>query len=151
MTDCFLPFDLDSAFSASFVLLLATGIHPRLVPDRSHIDTIYQILDSMSMKGNLLASLRRSEIEELRAMLDPGGLGAMNHGFGAPGPVASSVNAGAQDPIDTASLPSLGDPFFDVWNLNNDGVGFSGEQLLTLADELGNEDWGDFQWLDEQG
>lgn len=59
------------------------------------------------------------------------------------------------DLTETASLPSLGDPFFDVWNNNlNDGggvgvgVGFSGTQLLSLADELGNEDWGDL-WLGE--
>lgn len=123
------------------------------------------------MKGNLLASLRRSEIEELRAMLDsrdfrnnighrgrqdsnvydntttdPAGL-VVGAGTGTE-PEGSGIDTTG----DTASLPSLGDPFFDVWNLNHqDGLGFSGEQLLTLADELGNnEDWGDFQWLESE-
>lgn len=80
-------------------------------------------------------------------MLDPGDFGSIKHGVDASDPVAVGMSAAARDSIDTASLPSLGDPFFDVWNLNNEGGGFSGEQLLSLADELGNEDWGDFQWL----
>lgn len=116
----------------------------------------------MSMKGNLLAALRRSEIEELRGMLDPTNnlidvvdpttIGAMEPTMGEAAldtNTAMGVDPQRQSGIDTASLPSLGDPFFDVWNLNNDGAGFSGEQLLTLADELGNEDWGDL-WLGEQ-
>lgn len=151
--DTFLPFDLDGAFSAAFVLLMAIGIHPKLVPTTPWLSSVYQTLDYMTNKGNLLAGIRKSEIEELRQMVYQGNSGISLNVHASAGVsgfdhnLATGTELGPHDPVDTASLPSLGDPFFDVWN-PNDGSGFSGTQLLSLADELGNEDWRDI-WLED--
>lgn len=139
LIDAFLPFDLDSASSAAFVLLMAANIHPKLVPTRDWLDTAYDVFDIMTSKGNALASLRKSEVEELDAKL------------------RSSTKTKDQDddaedashitPVDHASLPSLGDPFFDQWNQDD---GLSGEQIMTLADELQDGNFADL-WLQNDG
>lgn len=135
LIDSFLSFDLDSAFSSAFVLILATSVHPKLLPDNAWLTVAFEILDDMISKGSPLAKLRRSEVEELAQMFK-----AFNQGrppeFESP---AQSQSA----PIDHASLPSLGDPFFDEWNLND---GLSGEQIMSLADTLDGSDLADL-WL----
>lgn len=135
LIDAFLPFDLDSASSAAFVLLMAANIHPKLLPSRDWLDIAYNVFDTMTAKGNALAPIRRSEVEELDAKLKFSGKSKEN---GEEHEDQSQIT-----PVDHASLPSLGDPFFDEWNRDD---GLSGEQIMSLADELQDGTFSDL-WL----
>lgn len=132
MSDTFLPFDLESAFSAAFVLVMASSVHPKLLPQENWLNTIMAVFDYMIMKGNVLASLRKSEVEELAQMLRPRRQTHQNN-------ISTAVPAAIDDipatisVSDHASLPSLGDPFFDEW-LADDGL--SGAQIMDLVDAL---------------
>lgn len=140
--DNFLPFDLETAFSAALVLVIASGVHPKLLPRENWLDICYATFDYMSAGGNLLASLRKSEVEQLAQI---------QHGFGRSRPrqddftgmeTTSNIAAAHISPTGTSiadysSLPSLGDPFFDAWIADD---GFSGTQLLDLADSLDAQD-----------
>lgn len=57
------------------------------------------------------------------------------------------LNESQITPVDHASLPSLGDPFFDEWNQDD---GLSGEQIMSLADELQDGTFSDL-WLQNDG
>lgn len=139
LIDAFLPFDLDSAVSAAFVLLMADNVHPKLLPNRDWLEIAYDVFDIMTSKGNALAPIRRSEVEELDAKLRLPSR-----------PKEKEVENGDQShvtPVDHASLPSLGDPFFDQWNQDD---GLSGEQIMSLADELQDGNFSDL-WLQNDG
>lgn len=139
LIDAFLPFDLDSAVSAAFVLLMAANIHPKLIPNRDWLDTAYDVFDIMTSKGNNLAPLRKSEVEELDAKLRCS-TKLKDHDDEA-------EDSSQTMPVDHASLPSLGDPFFDQWNQDD---GLSGEQIMSLADELQDGNFADL-WLQNDG
>lgn len=139
LIDAFLPFDLDSAVSAAFVLLMAANLHPKLLPNREWLDTGYDIFDNMASKGNQLAILRRSEVEELDTKLKSSAK--------PKGPAVEADDQSQLGLLDHASLPSLGDPFFDQWNQDD---GLSGEQIMSLADELEDGNFADL-WLQNDG
>ncbi len=65
----FLPFDLDIAFSAGFVLALISSIHP--IPDAVPHSTkaTFTILDALVDGGNAPARFRRQEFQRLDEML----------------------------------------------------------------------------------
>lgn len=65
----FLPFDLDIAFSAGFVLALISSIHP--APDSVPHSTkaTFTILDALVDGGNAPARFRRQEFQRLNEML----------------------------------------------------------------------------------
>lgn len=68
--ELFLPFDLDHAFSAGFILALISAIQP--FPDvigDSYFETITHLLDALIAGGNLPACFRRQELERLHDML----------------------------------------------------------------------------------
>lgn len=139
LIDAFLPFDLDSAVSAAFVLLMAANVHPKLLPNREWLDVVYEVFDNMTSKGNALAPLRRLEVEELDAKLKfPPKPGNQE---------AETADHSQKTPVDHASLPSLGDPFFDQWNQDD---GLSGEQIMSLADELQDGSFAEI-WLQNDG
>ncbi|KAJ9653340.1 hypothetical protein H2198_007482 [Neophaeococcomyces mojaviensis] len=139
-SDIFLPFDLESAYSAAFVLVMASSIHRKLLPPENWQSNVISILEYMAEKGNVLAGLRKSEVEELAHMLKD--LGRNHHGH-----VSQNTQNAARFPpttpsiADHASLPSLGDPFFDEWIADN---GLSGAQIMDLADALDPEVCDDF-------
>lgn len=135
LIDAFLPFDLDSASSAAFVLLMAANIHPKLLPSRDWLDIAYNVFDTMTSRGNALAAIRRSEVEELDTKLDYPGKFKQHQ--------MELTDQSHITPADHASLPSLGDPFFDEWNQDD---GLSGEQIMSLADELQDGTFSDL-WL----
>lgn len=131
--DAFLPFDLDSTFSAAFILLMAHRIHPKLVSNIPWLNPLLEIFDNMTLQGSLLSALRKQEVDELNSAIR----NLSNGSYLTPAPDQA-------EPIDHASLPSLGDPFFEAWNQD----GLSGTQLMNLADELSNESLTDF-WMYE--
>lgn len=130
--DLFLPFDLEYAFSAALVLVIASVIHPKLLPREDWVDTILSVFDYMTMRGNILASLRKAEIEELANIRHDLGVDhtrpnecSLTNNASVPG--VAHVSSAAN------SLPSLGDPFFDEWVADD---GLSGRQIMDLADVL---------------
>lgn len=135
LIDAFLPFDLDGASSAAFVLLMAANVHPKLLPSREWLEIAYNAFDTMTAKGNALAPIRRAEVEELDAKLKYPGKSNEQE--------MNNEDHSQITPVDHASLPSLGDPFFDEWNQDD---GLSGEQIMSLADELQDGTFSDL-WL----
>ncbi|KAL4777703.1 hypothetical protein BDW60DRAFT_7963 [Aspergillus nidulans var. acristatus] len=70
LLDSFLPFDLESAFVSSVVLLMAQAIdHTLLESRRPWLDKSYLILDDMISRGNLIAQYRKTELEQLSALM----------------------------------------------------------------------------------
>ncbi|KAF5601770.1 transcriptional regulatory [Fusarium pseudocircinatum] len=70
LLELFLPFDLDHAFSAGFVLALISAVQP--FPDvagEPSFDLTRNILDALIAGGNLPAQFRRQELERLHDML----------------------------------------------------------------------------------
>ncbi|EAA57671.1 hypothetical protein AN6030.2 [Aspergillus nidulans FGSC A4] len=68
--DSFLPFDLESTFVSSVVLLMAQAIdHNLLESRRPWLDKSYLILDDMISRGNLIAQYRKTELERLSALM----------------------------------------------------------------------------------
>ncbi|KAL3439673.1 hypothetical protein BDV09DRAFT_157912 [Aspergillus tetrazonus] len=70
LLDSFLPFDLESTFVSSVVLLMAQAIdHSLLESRRPWLDKSYLILDDMIYRGNLIAQYRKTELEQLSALM----------------------------------------------------------------------------------
>ncbi|KAF5622700.1 transcriptional regulatory [Fusarium tjaetaba] len=70
LLELFLPFDLDHAFSAGFVLALISAVQP--FPDaagESSFELTRNILDALIAGGNLPAQFRLQELERLHDML----------------------------------------------------------------------------------
>lgn len=127
-----MPFDLECAFSAAFVLVMASSVHPTLLPQNNWLSDVNDVFDYVSMKGNVLGSIRKSEVEELVQMLN--GIGQRDNSDPARmAPVGGGPSTVALVPTDPASVPSLGDPFFDEWVADN---GLSDAQIMGLADVL---------------
>ena len=131
--DTFLPFDLECGFSAGLVLAMTNGIHPKLLPRHQWLDEIMLVFDYMLEKGNVMAGLRKAEIQELSQI----------KWTGRPRQYASSaVHLQPELPhISPSSVqpPSLGDPFFDEWGTHD---GLTGAQLVSLANALDfTTDW----------
>ncbi|KAF9694385.1 hypothetical protein EKO04_007231 [Ascochyta lentis] len=131
LLDTFLPFDLESAFSAAFALSMVSSVHPKLLPDYGWFDTAMSVFDTMAMKGNLLADVRKSEVEELAHVLRGSSGGDWTS---ASSNIFLNAQQGTYNPLSGKSnLSALGDPFFDAWNIDE---GFSGTQIMDLADAL---------------
>lgn len=70
--DSFLPFDLESLFSAAFIVTMASAIIPSMMPDvASFKATSYRILDYLIRKGNIPAQFRKQELLCLDEMILP--------------------------------------------------------------------------------
>ncbi|KAH7009725.1 hypothetical protein EDB80DRAFT_412636 [Ilyonectria destructans] len=123
LLDAFLPFDLESAFSAAFVLVMASSIHSKLLPQHDWLVDLRRVFDYISLKGNILAGMCKSEVEELTQALS-----------GIDPRLFASAEQPATTPLfDQMSTSVLGDPFFEDWNTAN---GLSGAQILDLAEAL---------------
>ena len=128
MADTFLPFDLECGFSAALALTMTHGIHPKLLPHASSVDDILLVFDHMIAKGNLMARMRKAEIQELARVRWDGQVRQHDR------PDAShSSFATTQISPSSGGFNSLGDPFFDEWGTN---TGLTGAQLVSLADAL---------------
>lgn len=122
--DVFLPFDLESTFSAGLVLALVKGIHPKLLPNENWLKQILLALDFLAINGINQASTRKTEIEKLTTVR-----------WDKSSASRESLHNNEVSVISPTStdLPSLGDPFFDDWEFDE---ALSGAQLISLADAL---------------
>jgi proline utilization trans-activator len=68
-TECFLPFDLEQAFSAAFVLILTTAVPGVPEPNSKDLQTSLNVLDTMIGRGNVVARYRKEELNRLEEML----------------------------------------------------------------------------------
>ncbi|KAH6893130.1 fungal-specific transcription factor domain-containing protein [Thelonectria olida] len=128
LLDIFFPFDLESAFSAAFVLIMASSINKSLFPNRDALTTILEVFDYIASKGNALACARKIEVEELMQAL--GGLDSSRADNTA---LVSSSLVPQPMVIDHSGLPSLNDISFSEWNGD---AGLSASQMMDLAGEL---------------
>lgn len=150
LLDVFLPFDLESVFSSALVLVIASAMYPKLLPENNWLDTCYDIFDYMKGKGNAIAGLRKSEVERLvhiRARTQHAqplhDTSSMENSYRPENVTGDREVAAQATPDATAStevshpsLPSL-DPFFSEWLMDG---GFNETQMMDLADALNPED-----------
>ncbi|OJJ42155.1 hypothetical protein ASPZODRAFT_20750 [Penicilliopsis zonata CBS 506.65] len=71
MLDTFLPFPLEYAFSAALLLSILGFILPAYVPDPAWHRAAAAVFDEMVRRGNVVAVLRRAELDHLEALLEP--------------------------------------------------------------------------------
>jgi proline utilization trans-activator len=131
--ETFLPFDLESVFSAGLVLHMVAHVHPKFLDTLDWQSNVFSILDVMVANGNLLARLRKTEIEELSSMFN---IIKARPNTATPRVMQQESPAGTA--TDLLSLPSLGPPFFDGEYMDE---GLSGAQILDLADALNEADF----------
>ena len=129
----FLPFDLESVFSAGLVLQMVAYVHPKFLIEQDWRTSVVKVLQAMNSGGNLLARLRKAEVEELSSMFE-----VINSKNNATFPMTSAHQRSPSNATDHASLPSLGPPFFDGEDMDD---GLSGAQILDLVDALNEEDF----------
>ncbi|KAG5656922.1 hypothetical protein KAF25_011091 [Fusarium avenaceum] len=132
LLDILLPFDLEAAYSAAFVLVMASEVGAKHSMHEVSLAALFEVFDNMIMAGNLLASSRKTEVEELayslRKQFHPG----FNTDDSASGPVMSDQPCDATF-ASQFGLPSAGGTFFDEWIPENS---YPNSQLIGLADSL---------------
>ncbi|KAJ5834501.1 hypothetical protein N7447_000527 [Penicillium robsamsonii] len=70
LLETFLPFDLESVFVSTIILLMGPSIDPRLLESHPNwLEKAYAIFDEMIRDGNQVASFRRSELQQLHETL----------------------------------------------------------------------------------
>ncbi|KAJ5514652.1 Transcription factor [Penicillium fimorum] len=70
LLETFLPFDLESVFVSTIILLMGPSIDPRLLECHPNwLEKAYAIFDEMIRDGNQVASFRRSELQQLHETL----------------------------------------------------------------------------------
>ncbi|PLB44396.1 hypothetical protein P170DRAFT_513596, partial [Aspergillus steynii IBT 23096] len=126
----FLPFDLDSLFSAAFIIILAGFIDVCLIPDLpSYITAISRMLNEFIAKGNMAAQMRKKELDLLQHMTQQI---LVNEGSKKDGG-GENVNSDLGQEI-TADLDG------EEWLLADEDIGMSYTQVLSLAQQLDTVD-----------
>ncbi|KAM0277606.1 hypothetical protein ACHAO9_012507 [Fusarium lateritium] len=128
-----LPFDLEAAYSAAFVLVMASEVEAKHAMHEVSLAALWEVFDTMIMAGNLLASSRKAEVEELAYSLRRQfhtDMNDKNDNFSET-IVANQANDGTF--ASQFGLPSPGGTFFEGWN---PGEFFPDSRLSGLADSL---------------
>lgn len=140
-SESFLPFDLESLFSASFIVTLISAILPDTVADHTYRDMGFSLFDEMIARGNQVAQMRKSEIELLEDLCEP--LQQPRPGDNEPpvvSPLSGALHAGpGQAPdmpeiVGSAALPipQPEDELLFDWQ----DLGLSLGQMLSATDQL---------------
>lgn len=141
-----MPFDLDATFTSSVVLLIAAAVDSSMI--QGHIpwlEQTYAVLVEMGTRGNLIAKMVMSELEQLEALL-------AQLGPGTDGATLASTEFGSETP---SELPRNADPHLggilssESWEDGQDHMeldfsgdfvgldfGMTTEQLTNLANSL---------------
>ncbi|OQU99952.1 Fungal Zn2-Cys6 binuclear cluster domain-containing protein [Cladophialophora immunda] len=124
--DSFLPFDLESAFSAAFIVTMASALVPTMIVDAAtYRATSDRIIDYLIRKGNVPAQLRKKELLCLDQMIQP----LLDHrDQHLPPPIHAS------QPPAHAFSPDFGT--LGGWRAGPGESGFSPSQMLNIADQL---------------
>lgn len=134
--ETFLPFDLDAAFTSTISILMAAGIDPSLINDHTAWTTrAYSILEEIRSRGNIIAGMVKSELEQLGHHLHQL---STNETQGNLHCLGSTHNMSI---IATESMDEARNGFMEVFQLHDS---LSAEQLVHIADSL--EDINSFPW-----
>ncbi|RMZ26453.1 hypothetical protein D0859_09483 [Hortaea werneckii] len=145
--ESFIPFDLESAFSSAIVLMITATVDPSLIrKETDWLPVAYGVLEEMEGRGNLVASLRKSELEHLDKNLKSLSSAPIENAV-ANGPENQTdlVHSATENPTMAGTLvggdgPSDIDTLCD-WNSED---ALNGDQLMAVADSL---DFSDLDWL----
>lgn len=147
MLECFLPFQLEYAFSAGMLLSLMRAILPDYVPEGNWSRSVHVVLDQMVLKNNAVARLRKSEMQELDAQL----ASVHKQHFAAPGPCATqngshhikhgSTTAGLADFNQSTFNQNLApNDLQQTWDIDfadmDDALFNNHDQMLDLAEQF---------------
>lgn len=69
--EAFLPFELEFAFASAMLLSILNAILPDYVRDTTWLKKSRVVLDVMIRKNNVVAQLRKSELDQLEILLTP--------------------------------------------------------------------------------
>jgi len=161
--EAFLPYELEFAFASAMLLCIVSAILPAYIPDGTWLQKSRLILDVMIRKRNVVAQLRKSELEQLEALLTPFRRDTAAAGAGASKaitadaeralgnlPHSDNVDYSRQGDVFDAPFASitLGDDFNPndpglAWDALYDGgrLAANSEQMLNLAEQF---EMGDF-------
>ncbi|KIX00026.1 uncharacterized protein Z518_10953 [Rhinocladiella mackenziei CBS 650.93] len=129
LLDSFLPFDLESIFSAAFIVTMASAIVPSMIPDvASFKATSYRILDYLIRKGNIPAQFRKQELLCLDEMILP----LLNQGD-------QGLSQQTHDHDEVPNMHPLDLGLFSGWSAAPGEGGLSPSQMLNIADQLENQ------------
>lgn len=154
MLECFLPFQLEYGFSAAMLLSLMRAILPDYVPDTNWYRSVHLILDQMIAKKNVVARLRKTEMQELDTRL----ASVHKQLFAVPelstiqvvtrDNAQSGVAAGVSDDvlIPPTSVPDLmPSSLQQAWDIDfagiDDALFNNHDQMLDLAQQFQTGDW----------
>lgn len=144
MLESFVPFDLESTWSASVVILVAHAVDPSLIRNVDELRQIsYSVLSEMVARGNRVATFYKEELELLEHHLRELASGAVNLGYdygGAGTGPGSNSNSESTGNFDSTGF-STGGGSLQEWYFD-DGM-IDGEQLMRAADSLNLDA---FQW-----
>lgn len=167
ITDSFLPFQLEAAFSSAFLLYVIDAVAPDFVSDKSWLNMAHGIFDTMISRGSPAAQLRKREFARLEQIMidfmqnnslyDPT---AYDHSAHHPAPETDKPDAVEDAPTGPAQQHHQHHHQPQQQNFSDDGashhetdeqswdlLGNFGEftmsptELLNLADDLQVEDF----------
>ncbi|KAK4500752.1 hypothetical protein PRZ48_008942 [Zasmidium cellare] len=106
LLETFLPFQLEYVFSSSTLLSLLGAMLPTYLPDPAWQKNAFTVLDGMIAARNVVAPLRKSELQDIEELLEP----IRHHTFlAAEEPQQSTIpqQQGAHDiaTVDTSAMP----------------------------------------------
>ncbi|KAI0974870.1 fungal-specific transcription factor domain-containing protein [Xylaria arbuscula] len=137
----FLPFDLESTFSSAFVLSLMAALPSCPLESTADVDASFYLLNQMVAKGNVIAELRKEDLEQLIHLLH-----LVSAEIAQRGPLVTNAVATVPVPNATDYDQILSDQLGGIDGFN----GLSPEQMLSLAGLLESDtvfDHIDEQWL----
>ena len=132
-----IPFDLESTWSCAVVLLVTGMVDPSLLgKDEAWLQKTNTILEEMVSRGNLVAELRKAELQQLGETLTRlhSRPTAPLHAQGPAEPVFEAYPGGGYGARDAESTrsPTQFESLHD-WNSEE---GFNGDGLNAVADAL---------------
>ncbi|KIV86015.1 hypothetical protein PV11_01658 [Exophiala sideris] len=136
LVEPFFPLDLQSIFSAGFILALTTIAYPSMTIEERDIAKAEEILDWMCSKGNFPAGSRRDELRELQEVARVINLSSRVSSFGA-GPM--NTNQQLDQLWNTLDIRAGQEPS-DVLLCLFDGVGAEFSQDWN-PDDMVQQDW----------
>ncbi|KAL0931493.1 fungal specific transcription factor [Colletotrichum truncatum] len=130
LLDCFLPFQLESAWSSSFLLKLIEALSPDFISDRSWLAAASCIFDTMISRGSPAARLRKREFEHLGEIL------TSFMSYGRQENIKDAETANEHNPESHGDTNSVDEML--QWGLldNQGGFALSPTELMDLAEEL---------------
>ncbi|CAG9952726.1 unnamed protein product [Clonostachys rosea f. rosea IK726] len=142
LLDDFLPFDLETAYSAAFVLIMSSEIEAKHPLHEASLAALLDVFDTMVAGGNLVASSRKAEVEELDYSLRKQFCQNTNDNANSARALPSDEGPDASL-AGQLSLPSPSGSLFEGWSPGNL---YTGSRIEGLADSLTMDELNDL-WV----